>query len=118
MKYEHYPLSNKLFCTFGLKLQKTSPALLLFLFHTFCLTLILAQLLVIYKQKSPDAAALSLVVGHLTGNKETRKLFHRSETGISCDGVPRQIKSFLTEVKNNVNLAPKIHETDNQLISL
>ena len=72
----------------------------------------------IYKQKSPDAAALSLVVGHLTRNKDTAELFHRSETGISCDAVPKQIKSFLTEVQNYVNLASKIYEKDNQLISL
>ena len=35
------------------------------------------------------------------------KLLHRSGAGISYDDVTKQIKSFSTEIQNNVNLAPK-----------
>ena len=58
-------------------------------------------------QKSPKAVALSHVVHHLTGSKETIKLLYRSGAGISYDDVTKQIKSFLAEVQNNLNLAPK-----------
>ena len=58
-------------------------------------------------EKSPKAVALSLVVHRLTGSKETIKLLHRSGAGISYDDVTKQIKSFSTEIQNNVNLAPK-----------
>ena len=58
-------------------------------------------------QKSPKAVALSLVVHHLTRSKETTKLLQRSGAGISYYDVTNQIKSFSTEIENNVNLAPK-----------
>ena len=58
-------------------------------------------------EKCPKAVALSLVVHRMTRSKETIKLLHRSGAGISYDDVTKQIKSFSTEIQNNVNLAPK-----------
>ena len=58
-------------------------------------------------EKSPKAVALSLVVHRLTRSIETIKLLHRSGAIMSYDDVTKQIKSFSTEIQNNVNLAPK-----------
>ena len=59
------------------------------------------------REKFTRAVALSLVIHRLTGTKETIKLLHCLEPGISYNDVKKQINTFSAEVQTNVNLAQK-----------